>query len=229
MRGTGGNKLRTYARFKVNVGQEAYLCANMKASARQLLCRFRVGVAPLQIELGRRQPGPGSRACLVCGAATEDEEHFLMACPLYDELRATLTSTVLASLQSETQSRQNQQLLRQWDRGTQAQRFDLLMALQDNDEVRALALYLEKAWDLRSSFLALQAAPQDTQDRWRHDYIDRDTSDSLDDSGRGSDSVDQPSFLIPRSPAVREVEVDHRRALDIGSDTDSEDTVVLEP
>ena len=229
VRGTGGNKLRTYARFKVNVGQEAYLSANMKASARQLLCRFRIGVAPLKIELGRRQAGPGSRACLVCGAATEDEEHFLMACPLYDELRATLTSTVLASLQSETQSRQNQQLLRQWDRGTQAQRFDLLMALQDNDEVRALALYLEKAWDLRSSFLALQAAPQDTQDRWRHDYIDRDTSDSLDESGRGSDSVDQPSFLIPRSPAVREVEVDHRRALDIGSDTDSEGTVVLEP
>ncbi len=102
------------------------------------------------------------------------------------------------------------------------------MALQGNDEVRALTLYLEKAWDLRSSFLALQAAPQDTQDQWRQD-VDSDTSDSLDLRGHVSDSVDQPSLVIPSSPTAREGEVDRRRVLGIGSDTDSEGTVVLEP
>jgi len=96
VRGVGGNKLRTYARFKADIGQEAYLITNMKATTRQFLCRFRIGVAPLQIELGRRQRGTGSRACLVCGAATEDAEHFLMACPLYDELRGTMVSSILA-------------------------------------------------------------------------------------------------------------------------------------
>ena len=66
--GTGGNKLRTYARFKAGIGQEAYLSTNMRSSTRKLFCRFRIGVAPLQIEIGRREPVPGSRACPVCGA-----------------------------------------------------------------------------------------------------------------------------------------------------------------
>ena len=74
----GGNKLRTYARFKTGIGQEAYLSTNMRSSTRKLFCRFRIGVAPLQIEIGRREPVPGSRACPVCGAEEEDEEHFLM-------------------------------------------------------------------------------------------------------------------------------------------------------
>ena len=36
------------------------------------------------------------------------------------------------------------------DRGTQTGRFDLLMAVQGKDEIRALALYLDKGLDLRS-------------------------------------------------------------------------------
>ena len=130
VRGVGGNKLRTYARFKADIGQEAYLITNMKATTRQFLCRFRIGVAPLQIELGRRQRGTGSRACLVCGAATEDEEHFLMACPLYDELRGTMVSSILAGLRALP--KQNYHLLRRWERGTQAQRFNVIMGLQTN-------------------------------------------------------------------------------------------------
>ena len=86
--GQGGNKLRTYARFKTSISQEAYISVSMGYEARRLLCRFRIGVAPLQVEIGRRhQQGEGSRACHVCGHDREDEEHFLMACPLYAELR----------------------------------------------------------------------------------------------------------------------------------------------
>ena len=48
----GGNKLRTYARFKASVCQEAYLQVNMRYQARRLLCCFRIGVAPLQVKLG---------------------------------------------------------------------------------------------------------------------------------------------------------------------------------
>lgn len=151
-RGTGGCKLRTYARFKTAVTQEGYLSTNMKTSARQLLCRFRIGVAPLQIELGRRQPGQGSRACEVCGAEAEDEEHFLMACPLYDELRGTLFEDI-SSLWQAAPARSHPPL-QQWAQGTLAQRFDLIMASQGNDEVKALAGFMEQAWALRSAFLA---------------------------------------------------------------------------
>ena len=170
--GTGGNKLRTYARFKAEVGKEAYLSTNMKSATRQMLSRFRMGIAPLQIELGRRQhqPDPNSRACHVCGAVTEDEEHFLMACPLYDELRATLLASIRAGIASRHKS-----MLRGWDRGTQARRFNTIMALQSKEEVASLATYLEKAWDLRSAFLVMQAAPIQAQAQWS---LDVDSSDS---------------------------------------------------
>ena len=209
VRAAGGNKLRTYARFKAAIGQEAYLSANMKTSTRQLLCRFRIGVAPLQIELGRRHPaGPGSRACLVCGAEKEDEEHFLMACPLYDELRATLSNTVLSGLQTQPR---HKQLLRRWTMGTQARRFNLLMGMQGKDEIRALALYLEKAWALRSTYLALQAAPQALQDQWTLD-----ATHSLAVSGHDIDSIDD-----------RDGGIEGNNIVALASDSDSE--VVLEP
>jgi hypothetical protein len=125
----------------------------MATTARRLLCRFRVGVSPLQVELGRRQPtDQDSRACLVCGHACEDEEHFLMACPLYDELRSQLLEAVLASLQQ--QPRVHQHALRLWQAGRLADRFDITMSLQGKDEIQALATYLERAWGLRTAYLA---------------------------------------------------------------------------
>ena len=221
VQGTGGNKLRTYARFKSAVGQEAYLSANMRSATRRLLCRLRSGVAPLQIELGRRQPGPSSRACLVCGAAMEDEEHFIMACPLYDELRTDLTSSVEGGLRA----RRQQQLLRRWERGTQAQRFNVIMASQDKGDVQALATYLEKAWDMRSAHLAAQAAPQD----YSTPDVESD-SDSIDDSVHVSESEERTSIALQAvNPVAREREVEGRRGRGIGSDAGSEGTVVLEP
>ena len=225
--GTGGNKLRTYARFKAEVGKEAYLSTNMKGATRQLLCRFRMGIAPLQIELGRRhrQPDPDSRACRVCGVATEDEEHFLMTCPLYDELRATMLANIRVGLASRHKS-----LLRGWDRGSQARRFNTIMALQTHEEVASLATYLEKAWDLRSAYLEQQAAPIEAHAQWSL-YID-----SLDSDRRSSISNAEP--LVGqrcREGQGMDVSVDLavRLSLEVGGvvrevDLDS-DEVVLEP
>jgi hypothetical protein len=67
--GTGGNKLRTYARFKFSSGQETYLSVNMPRKVRSFLSRFRMGVAPLQVEMGRRQDqqDAATRACRCVG------------------------------------------------------------------------------------------------------------------------------------------------------------------
>ena len=101
----------------------------------------------------------GSRACHICGAEVEDEEHFLMACPLYDELRASLFNEVTSQWQGDTQ--QVRQLRQRWAAGTQAQRFNLIMATQGEEEFRALGRYLERAWALRS--MCLEPLPEDDE------------------------------------------------------------------
>ena len=51
--GLGGNKLRTYRLFKSCFGSEYYLSSVKCESHRSALAKFRYGVAPINIELGR--------------------------------------------------------------------------------------------------------------------------------------------------------------------------------
>ena len=51
--GDGGNKLRTYARFKTEIALEPYLIHVHDDRKRALLFKFRAGIAPLRIETGR--------------------------------------------------------------------------------------------------------------------------------------------------------------------------------
>jgi hypothetical protein len=157
--GTGGNKLRTYARFKSSVNQETYLSVNMPRKVRSFLSRFRMGVAPLQVEMGRRQDqqDAAARACPVCGAAVEDEEHFLMACPLYEDLRRDLVDETERVLQAAAHRRQ----LRAWRKGAVTARFDTIMALDDKEHIGRLARYLDQAWQSRAVCLAAHLAGTD--------------------------------------------------------------------
>ena len=52
-RGEGGNKLRTYARFRKECACAPHLLLVHDERKRVLLTKFRVGVAPLRIETGR--------------------------------------------------------------------------------------------------------------------------------------------------------------------------------
>ena len=51
--------------------------------------KFRMGVAPLQIETGiYERLKEEQRVCFKCGDAIESEEHVLLDCPLYQQIRA---------------------------------------------------------------------------------------------------------------------------------------------
>ena len=129
----------------------------MGFEARRLLRRFRVGVAPLQVELGRRHTYPhqeDSRACRVCGYHQEDEEHFLMECPLYDELRTSLIETTTARLQTLNHNYADRSSMSCWVGGTKAARFDIIMGLPDKVVVKALAAFLKEAFTLKAEYLA---------------------------------------------------------------------------
>ena len=98
IKGSGGNKLRTYRLFKHVFELEPYL-SNVRSTALHVaLTRLRIGSHSLAIEVGQyRRPSPlPVEECLCsCCQTIEDELHFLCICPRYSALREDLESTVL--------------------------------------------------------------------------------------------------------------------------------------
>ena len=95
----GGNKLRTYRKFKQVFKTEPYLddCCN---ESRYNLARLRLSSHSLHIETGRHVPRakrlpPEQRTCNYCTLkACEDEYHFVTTCHLYEELRRNLVTNL---------------------------------------------------------------------------------------------------------------------------------------
>ena len=88
--GLGRNKLRTYRTFKQVYETEGYCNLILPPSHRSALCKFRCGVAPIRIETGRYENLPlEDRKCPFCNVL-EDEQHVLLDCVMYTDLRSEL-------------------------------------------------------------------------------------------------------------------------------------------
>ena len=96
-------KLRTYRLFKNEYEPEPYLLSYLPKYDRSLLCQFRTGILPLNIETGRfknvKDPITGhmrkltiqERVCDMCQLnEVEDEFHFLCRCTAYNDRRQLL-------------------------------------------------------------------------------------------------------------------------------------------
>ena len=83
-------KLRTYITFKDNFCIEPYVQINMNRKYRSVLAQLRSGILPLEIECGRwKGLEVNERICRVCNQnVVEDEHHFVLDCPLYDDERS---------------------------------------------------------------------------------------------------------------------------------------------
>ena len=88
----GRNKLRTYRQFKSDFATEMYLKKPLPFKVRQCFAALRCGTAPLRIETGRYEGlNEDERLCQVCENNTiENEMHFLMLCPAYNNERQKL-------------------------------------------------------------------------------------------------------------------------------------------
>jgi hypothetical protein len=88
-------KLRLYRRVKEELKLEEYL-ASENSEGRRQMTMFRGGSSYLRIETGRWEGHRGKplpveeRVCKLCHDGVEDEEHVLMKCSLYDDLREGL-------------------------------------------------------------------------------------------------------------------------------------------
>ena len=82
-------KLRTYVKYKKILKKEDYLKSE-DSIGRRMLARIRSGTNSLRIETGRYERpklAEEYRICRVCKTETENEEHFLMGCSAYENIR----------------------------------------------------------------------------------------------------------------------------------------------
>jgi exonuclease III len=89
-------KLQTYRTFKHDFKLECYLVDIQDYKLRKILTRFRLSNHDLAIEKGRYRRIPrDERICEACGKGEiETEEHFLLKCPMYSEIRNDLFAKI---------------------------------------------------------------------------------------------------------------------------------------
>ena len=138
-----GNKLRTFSSFKQTFSREKYLSLKDPVQ-RRALSRFRLSAHKLNVETGRynsknRYVKPEERICTSCTLGVcEDERHFLIDCPLYDNLRDNLYSAI---------SERNVHFCSY----TPIQKFTWLMTTEDLNCLSVIASFIHKAMKLRES------------------------------------------------------------------------------
>ena len=93
------NKLQTYRKFKLAFKFENYLSTMKNIDMRTHLIKFRTSSHKLLIETGRTNKGyiaVADRKFQVCNAGDiEDEEHFLVECSGYSNLRNYLIKSMV--------------------------------------------------------------------------------------------------------------------------------------
>ncbi len=81
------SRYNMYREFKIILEPERYLSIFNDKKLRNVLVRFRSGILRLRINEGRWQNIELSlRLCPVCNLGIEDEFHFLLVCPHYNNI-----------------------------------------------------------------------------------------------------------------------------------------------
>ena len=90
------SKLKTYSAIKSSVGREDYLSIIQNTKERIAFTKFRLSNHELMIEKGRHMKiEKRYRLCPFCPTEVEDEQHFLLKCPIYNHLREELFINIL--------------------------------------------------------------------------------------------------------------------------------------
>lgn len=103
-------KLRTYKTFKNDFGLENYISLNQSKADRSHTAQLRSGILLFKIEIwpGRYvgEP-PNERLCSLCTQEViNDELHFVLDCPFYNQYRTEILGEQLLSLALLNRNRQ---------------------------------------------------------------------------------------------------------------------------
>ena len=127
-------KLRTYITLKNSFKEEEYSSKNMSRRLRSLISQIRLGILPLEIEIGRfRGVSPEGRICQNWNmGVVEREVHFICECPLYNDLRHVMNNKYIFPVNMVN--------------ATMSDKIELIMSTN----CRFLGTYICQAWDRRS-------------------------------------------------------------------------------
>ncbi len=90
------SKLDLLTKIKNTFGVESFLKINIDRYDRSLLSQFRDGILPLEIETGRYKGLPREeRICSLCNTGIEDQIHFALKCPVYNNFRNEFNITCI--------------------------------------------------------------------------------------------------------------------------------------
>lgn len=133
-------KLRTYKTLLRNFGTPAYIKSRIEKSQRSTITKLRVGVYPINIETGRhRKEKLEERTCPACINTIEDEEHFLVTCPLYNETRQNLYNYFKNNIDVDI---------------TNLNEHERLVTMLDNPKTAAkTANFVKQAYNIRFNFI----------------------------------------------------------------------------
>ena len=131
------SKADHYKHFKSQLDVEKYLTIELNFKARKTLANFRCASHTLHIEKGRHQDTDREyRFCPFCLERSvytiEDELHFFMLCPMYEDLR-------------------NQYFKPSWKTNVCSQKIYSIMKTTDNQSLFCIAKFLVSAFELRAS------------------------------------------------------------------------------
>ena len=135
------NKLRTYALIKTNYNPEKYLYANIPRSTISAIAKLRTSTHNLEIETGRyarpRIPAH-QRTCKICNTGkVEDEIHFLLHCPAYNNYRQNLISLIPSPTNIDNDTT----------------KFITILTSQNKEILREMGLFIAKSNKLRKLLL----------------------------------------------------------------------------
>ena len=131
-------KAISYKMFKNNVKYENYL-DTIKFNVRIAISRFRLSNHSLMIEKGRHirpKLERTQRKCYFCKNEIENEEHFLITCPLYSPLREVLENKCRTHCEG-------------YNYLTQGQKFIFIMSNENNEIINELGNFILHSLEIR--------------------------------------------------------------------------------
>ena len=135
------SKAISFNNFKTNIALEPHLTLNFNLKHKIALSRFRLSNHALMIEKGRHlKIDKNERKCIFCENEIENEEHFLIICPIYSAGRKSLENIC-------------NEICTRYEHLNENQKFIFLMSNENDKIIKALGKFISNSFIIREKII----------------------------------------------------------------------------